>query len=108
MFELSVPRKYLVSVNPKTNTIEERYISGKYACETNEGYNYNSLMNAINKKITYKGYIWKWIYRDSDENANVDMEFRQELLNTLNALKQINEKLQCHTIQDNDQYQDGK
>ena len=36
------------------------------------------------------------------------MEFRQELLNTLNALKEINEKLQCHTIQDKDQYQDGK
>ena len=65
-------------------------------------------MNAINKKITYKGYIWKWIYRDNDENANLDMEFRQELLNTLNALKEINEKLQCRTIQDKDQYQDGK
>ena len=63
---------------------------------------------ALEAKITYKGYIWKWIYRDSDENANLDMEFRQELLNTLNALKEINEKLQCHTIQDNDQYQDGK
>ena len=61
MLELSVPKKYLVSVNPKTNVIEERYISGKYACETTEGYNYNSLMNAINKKITYKGYIWQWI-----------------------------------------------
>lgn len=108
MLELSVPKKYLVSVNPKTNTIEERYISGKYACETNEGYNYNSLMNAINKKITYKGYIWKWIYRDSDENANVDVEFRQELLNTLNALKEINEKLQCHTAENNAQSQDGK
>ena len=29
MLELSVPKKYLVSVNPRTNAIEERYVSGK-------------------------------------------------------------------------------
>ncbi len=89
----TIPWKYLVSIDSNTNTVEERYTSGKDAVKWNEGYNYNCLMNAINKGIKYKGYYWKWIYCYSNDNPDIDTEFREEIRRTIEAIKSIRSKI---------------
>ena len=105
-----IPTKYLISINPNTKEVKLRYLNGKQATKYNKGYNYNSLMNAINKKITYKGYTWLWIHTNNlNEYPELDMEFRKHIFNVNNSIKSIFTKLECHTtIENNDQYQDGK
>lgn len=52
--------KFLIAVNKETGEIEERYDSIKAIVWFNDGYNYYSLANAINKGIPYKGYYYRW------------------------------------------------
>ena len=106
----TMPKKYLISINPNTNEINSRYLNGKQVIKYNKGYNYNSLMNAINKKITYKGYTWLWIHTNNlDENSELDMKFRKHIFDVNNSINSILTVLGCHTTTENsDQCQDGK
>ena len=106
----TMPKKYLISINPNTNEIKSRYLNGKQVIKYNKGYNYNSLMNAINKKITYKGYTWLWIHANNlDENPELDMKFRKHIFDVNNSINSILTVLGCHTTTENsDQCQDGK
>lgn len=86
----SMPLQYLVSIDPKTNEIVERYVSGKSVVARNEGYNYNSLMNAICKHIPYKGFKWEWVdVLEKNPNISATDELRNEVYNLLNLLNQI-------------------
>ena len=106
----TTPTKYLISINPNTKEVKSRYLNGKQATKYNKGYNYNSLMNAINKKITYKGYTWLWIHTNNlDENPELDMKFRKYIFDVNNSIKSILTILKCPTTTENNkQCQDGK
>lgn len=68
----TIPMIYLVSIDPDTANIEERYVSVQSACDFNDGYNVQSLRNAISKKTKYKGYYWTWIdWTNIDEDLVV-------------------------------------
>ena len=106
----TAPTKYLISVKPNTNEIKSRYMNGKQVIKHNKNYNYNSLMNAINKKITYKGYTWLWIHTNNlDEYPELDMKFRKHIFDVTNSIKTILTTLKCHTTtENNNQCQHGK
>ena len=68
----TIPMRYLVSIDPETLNIEERYMSVESVCDFNDGYNVQSLRNAISKKTKYKGYYWTWIdWTNIDEDLVV-------------------------------------
>lgn len=53
--------KMLVCIDPKDNTIFERYLSIADACKYNEDYDSEELLQAAMYYSNYKGYYWKFI-----------------------------------------------
>lgn len=90
MLDKQMPPVYLVCIDPNTNKIVERYVTAKTAVKLNEGYNYNSLLNAICKHITYKGYKWEWIdVTEDNPNNSIEDEFRNEVHELYKLMKQL-------------------
>ena len=52
--------KCLLEIDKKTGKVVKEYDSIKAVTYRHAGYNYNSLKNAVGKKIAYKGYYYVW------------------------------------------------